>query len=180
MTDQPPRQPSGPYRTEVSAVVKWFNRNKGFGFVKPEDGAPDAFLHASLVAQAGHDDLTAGSTLICDIAEGPRGPQVAAIHSVELAPEGAAPRGRPFRHGGHGPGAQGEVVEGRVKFYSVEKGFGFIIPDGGGKDVFVSARTLNRAGLAPLVAEQRVRVTTRMGDKGPMAAHIELLPDASP
>lgn len=170
MNNRRPPQVSGPYRTEVAAVVKWYNRTKGFGFVKPKDGAPDAFLHASLVAQAGHEDLPDGANLICDIAEGPRGPQVAAIHSIE-PPSEPVVRSRPARFGG----AEGEVVEGKVKFYNAEKGFGFIVPDNGGKDVFVSARTLSRAGIAALVSGQRVRVTTRMGDKGPMAARVELV-----
>jgi CspA family cold shock protein len=81
------------------------------------------------------------------------------------------PRSRPPRFAG----GEGEVVEGTVKFYNAEKGFGFIVPDNGSKDVFVSARTLTRAGIAALEAEQRVRVTTRTGQKGPMAAHVELL-----
>jgi CspA family cold shock protein len=163
---------SGPYRAEVAAVVKWYNRTKGFGFVKPNDGAPDAFLHASLVAQAGHEDLADGTTLVCDIADGPRGPQVAAIHRIEPPSEPVFRSSRPARFGG---GDGGEVVEGKVKFYNADKGFGFIVPDDGSKDVFVSARTLTRAGIAALEAEQRVRVTTRMGQKGPMAANVELL-----
>jgi CspA family cold shock protein len=183
---------SGPYRAEVAAVVKWYNRTKGFGFVKPNDGAPDAFLHASLVAQAGHDDLPDGTSLVCDITEGPRGPQVAAIHSIEPPSEpvfrserrpprfggggyGGGGGGYGGGGGGYGGGDAGEVVEGKVKFYNAEKGFGFIVPDDGSKDVFVSARTLTRAGIAALEAEQRVRVTTRMGQKGPMAARVELL-----
>ncbi|MEM7023184.1 MAG: cold shock domain-containing protein [Pseudomonadota bacterium] len=72
-------------------------------------------------------------------------------------------------------GGEGEVLEGVVKFFNHEKGFGFIIPDDGGKDVFVSARTLNRAGIDGLEAQQRVRVTTRLGQKGPMAESVELL-----
>ena len=171
MNNRRPSQLSGPYRTEVAAVVKWYNRTKGFGFVKPNDGAPDAFLHASLVAQAGHDELADGTSLVCDIADGPRGPQVAAIHSIE-PPTELVPRSRPARFSA---GGDGEVVDGTVKFYSAEKGFGFIVPDDGSKDVFVSARTLTRAGIAALEAEQRVRVTARMGQKGPMAARVELL-----
>jgi cold shock protein len=174
-------QAAGPYRAEVSAVVKWYNPTKGFGFVKPNDGAPDAFLHASLVTQLGHQELPQGTTLVCDIAAGPRGPQVAAIHSVELPPPGSEP---PMRMGGgrrnFGAGfgggfGGGAMVDGTVKFYNAEKGFGFIVPDDGSKDVFVSARTLTRAGIGALQPEQRVRVATRMGDKGPMAQRVELL-----
>jgi len=197
MVNRRPPQMSEPYRTGVSALVKWYNPTKGFGFVQPEDGSPDAFLHASLVAQLGHDDLPEGTALVCDIAEGPRGPQVAAIQSVE-PPSEPVMRSRPPRRpggfggggggygGGYGGGAggyggggggagEGEVVEGVVKFFNNEKGFGFIIPDDGGKDVFISARTLTRAGIDSLEAQQRVRVTTRLGQKGPMAERVELL-----
>lgn len=184
MVNRRPPHMSEPYRTGVSALVKWYNPTKGFGFVQPEDGSPDAFLHASLVAQSGHDDLPEGTALVCDIAEGPRGPQVAAIQSVE-PPSEPVMRNRPprrsFGFGGGGFGAgpggagDGEVVEGVVKFFNNEKGFGFIIPDDGGKDVFISARTLSRAGIESLEAQQRVRVTTRLGQKGPMAEQVELL-----
>jgi CspA family cold shock protein len=200
MVNRRPPQMSEPYRTGVTALVKWYNPTKGFGFVQPEDGSPDAFLHASLVAQLGHDDLPEGTALVCDIAEGPRGPQVAAIQSVE-PPSEPVMRSRPPRRpggfgggggggggyggsggGGYGGGGgsygaagEGEVVEGVVKFFNNEKGFGFIIPDDGGKDVFISSRTLTRAGIDSLEAQQRVRVTTRLGQKGPMAERVELL-----
>jgi CspA family cold shock protein len=86
----------------------------------------------------------------------------------------------PYRPGGFGaagPSTAGEagVAEGVVKFFNNEKGFGFMIPDDGGKDVFISARTLSRAGIESLEAQQRVRVTTRSGQKGPMAESVELL-----
>lgn len=179
-------QATGGYRTDVTATVKWYNPTKGFGFVKPTDGAPDAFLHASLVTQAGHQSLDQGAQLVCDIAMGPRGPQVAAIHSVDPPDPGAmdqmsmGPRRR-FGGGGFGggyPGGGGQggpTIEGRVKFYNADKGFGFVVPDDGSKDVFVSARTLTRAGIAELQPEQRVRVSTRMGEKGPMAQRVELI-----
>jgi CspA family cold shock protein len=181
---------SEPYRTGVSALVKWYKSVKGFGFVQPEDGSPDAFLHASLVAQSGHDDLPEGTALVCDIAEGPRGPQVAAIQSIE-PPSQPVMRSRPPRRpggfggggfgggrgGGFAPagGGSGDVIEGVVKFFNNEKGFGFVIPDDGSKDVFISARTLTQAGIDSLEAQQRVRVITRVGQKGPMADSVELL-----
>ncbi len=170
----------GVARSNVSAVVKWFNPTKGFGFVQLDDGSPDAFLHISVVEQTGHRELTEGTSIVCDLAEGGRGLQVAAIHSVDLASApigGAARPGGGFGAGGPGmgPPGPGEELEGTVKFFNAEKGFGFVTPTDGSKDVFVSARTLQRAGLPTLDAEQRVRMTVRRGQKGPMAQTIELL-----
>ncbi len=153
-------------RQGVSAVVKWFNPFKGFGFVRLGEDQPDAFLHASVLVPTGHQELPEGTTLICDVTEGPRGLQVATITSIEEIPDGP-----PAAHA-QAPGAE---MEGTVKFYNHARGFGFVIPDDGSRDVFVSARTLERAGLNGLEANQRVRLTTRMGHKGPMAQSVEVL-----
>lgn len=170
----------------VNATVKWFNRTKGFGFVQRDDGLPDAFLHISVVQDAGHRELPEGTVMICNIAEGNKGPQVAEIvridHLPDIPPEPHRDGGYGGGHdhgGGHYGGGQGggasETVEGRVKFFNAERGFGFVIPDGGGQDVFVSVRTLERLGLMTLEPNQRVRLYCRMGHKGPMAESIELL-----
>ncbi len=150
----------GQVHAEVSAVVKWFNSAKGFGFVQPDDGSPDAFLHASVVERSGHNHLPEGAALVCDISEGPRGPQVAAIHSVEL-PQGGA--------------VEGTVIIGTVKFFDPVPGFGFVVPDDGGRVVFVSGRSLERSGIQALETSQRVRVSTSIGKKGPMAESVEVL-----
>lgn len=152
---------------DVKAVVKWFNATKGFGFVQLSEGAPDAFLHISVVERSGSRELFEGTTIVCDLMQGRKGLQVAEIHSVEAT---ATPPG-----GDAGPEGATETVEGTVKFFNVEKGFGFVIPDNGGKDVFVSGRTLERFGLPALQPNQRVRLQTRMGQKGPMAEHVELI-----
>jgi cold shock protein len=170
----------------VRAVVKWFNATKGFGFVQLSEGAPDAFLHISVVERTGNRELYEGTAIVCDLMQGRKGLQVAEIHSVEgggTPPAGGHAGGYSGGHsGGHAGGHSGgqgggatEVIEGTVKFFNSEKGFGFVIPDNGGKDVFVSGRTLERAGLPALQPNQRVRLHTRMGQKGPMAEQVELL-----
>ncbi len=168
MTDDRDPQRSEITHHQITAVVKWFNPTKGFGFVQPNDGSPDAFLHISVVERSGNRDLIEGTTLVCDLCEGRKGPQVAEIHRIESVPQ-AAPRPH------YDTGGESQVIEGRVKFFNAEKGFGFVTPDNGGKDVFVSARTLQRIGVPGLEADQRVRLQTRMGQKGPMADHVELL-----
>src|SRR3546814_12223402 len=59
----------------VKAVVKWFNATKGFGFVQLSEGAPDAFLHISVVERTGNRDVAEGATIVCDLMQGRKGLQ---------------------------------------------------------------------------------------------------------
>jgi cold shock protein len=178
-----------PFATNIRATVKWYNPTKGFGFVSPDDGSPDVFLHVSVVEQAGLQSLDEGSILVCDLADGQRGAQVSTIHSVEA---GSAPVQRSSRSGSgsrfprqsvsddddYGYGSRpngGATVEGTVKWFNPDKGFGFIVPDQGGKDVFVHIRAVERAGLSTLRENQRVRFTEKAGQKGPEADGIEVI-----
>ncbi|MBI4183531.1 MAG: cold-shock protein [Proteobacteria bacterium] len=68
-----------------------------------------------------------------------------------------------------------DEIEGTVKFFNREKGFGFVATDDGSPDVFVNLETLERSGLTTLQPRQRVRVSTVMGQKGPQAESITLL-----
>jgi cold shock CspA family protein len=68
-----------------------------------------------------------------------------------------------------------EACLGSVKSFDIEKGFGFVAADRGGKDVFVHATTLDQSGLSGLPECQRVRMQICQGQKGPEARSIELL-----
>lgn len=150
----------------ISATVKWFNPIKGYGFVQPANGTGDAFVHVSVLEAAGHKDLQDGAELECEIEQGPRGPMVSVIHSVTAGTGEAT----------EVVDADAPVVEGIVKFFDPNKGYGFVVPDGeDGQDVFVSGRVVAQSGLRMLEADVRVRVSTKMGDKGPLAVTIELL-----
>jgi cold shock protein len=65
-----------PSRPSVQAVVKWYNADKGFGFVQLADGSGDAFLHVSVVERSGHGSVPPGAKLEVRAGPGPKGPQV--------------------------------------------------------------------------------------------------------
>jgi CspA family cold shock protein len=165
--------PSGP---SVRATVKWYNPEKGFGFVQLADGSGDAFLHVSVVERSGHGSVPPGATLEVRTSPGPKGPQVTEIISVDASTAAQEPARRPRPEPRHAPPDQATVEEfGTVKFYAAEKGFGFIVRDLGGKDIFVHASALNRAGISELAEGQRVAVDMVEGGKGPEAVGIRLI-----
>ena len=153
-------------KSGVTAKVKWFNPAKGFGFVAPDDGTSDAFLHVSVVQRAGLRTLRQGATIICDLTDGPRGPQVSIIDRVD---DSTVADDMPPADGDE------SVLEGEIKFFAVDKGYGFGMPISGGADVFIGIGALQRSNLDRLESGQQVRMYVRPGKKGPMAVRIEVL-----
>src|SRR6476659_7167927 len=80
--------PSGP---SANAIVKWFNAEKGFGFVELTDGSGDVFLHAAVLEGAGQSTVEPGTKLSVQVAVGQKGRQVTSVLAVD-ASAAAAPR----------------------------------------------------------------------------------------
>jgi cold shock protein len=156
----------GSAKIGVTAKVKWFNPAKGFGFVAPMDGSADAFLHISVIQRAGLRTLRQGATLTCDITTGPRGPQVAIIGIVDNSTVCDDM-----------PPTDGDeiIIDGEIKFFAVDKGYGFCMPIDGGADVFIGIGALQRSNLDRLESGQRVRMHVRPEGNGPMAVRVEIL-----
>ncbi|MEI9984040.1 MAG: cold shock domain-containing protein [Aliidongia sp.] len=180
--------PTGP---AVSATVKWFNPEKGFGFVELKDGSGDAFLHVAVLESAGHGAVSPGTTLLVHKGQGQKGAQVTQVLEVDDSTATAeAPRQDRPRMGAPGGGGGGggfggprlrddqiaSAVEmtGTVKWYNPAKGFGFVAVEDGGKDVFVHASVLERSRVGLLQDGQAVTLRVVQGQKGREAIEVSL------
>ena len=63
----------------ATGTVKWFNAEKGFGFIAPDDGGADVFAHYSAIATSGYRSLEENQKVEFEVNQGPKGPQAANI-----------------------------------------------------------------------------------------------------
>ncbi|GAB3216565.1 cold shock domain-containing protein [Kineococcus gypseus] len=163
----------------ADGTVSWYDEDKGFGFIAPDSGAGDVFVHARSLAE-GLTWLTEGDRVAYEVVSGDKGPQARDVQLVRGAepappPRQPAPAG-PARTGRREPESRGvpaRAGEGVVARYDGERGFGFITPDAGGDDLFVHVSVV--AGSEPLQQGDRVRYAVRQSDRGPQADRVERL-----
>jgi CspA family cold shock protein len=169
-------QPTGTAE-RLAGKIKWFNRSKGFGFIIPSDGTGDVFLPLAVLERAGFGEAPDGAAVVFDCVQGPKGR--AATQIVELDASTAQPRpprdGRRGRDGFGETALAAEALDGVVKWYDPARGFGFVLPNDGGKDIFVHVTALRRSGLEGLEPGQPVRMQVSQARRGREASSIELL-----
>jgi cold shock protein len=76
------RDDGGRDKDMTVGTVKWFNAEKGFGFIAPESGE-DVFVHFSAIQSAGYRSLDEGQAVEFDVTSGPKGPQAANVRPLE-------------------------------------------------------------------------------------------------
>ncbi|AUX68370.1 cold-shock protein [Porphyrobacter sp. HT-58-2] len=150
-------------------TVKFFNAQKGFGFIQQEGGGEDVFVHISAVERAGLEGLAEGQELQYNLVD--RGGKVSAQDLqvvgdvIAVAAKPAAPQRE----------LTGERVSGTVKFFNAMKGFGFLVRDDGQPDAFVHISAVERSGLSGINEGERFEFDLEVDRRGKYSA-VNLAP----
>lgn len=149
--------------------VKFFNAQKGFGFIQRDEGGEDVFVHISQVERAGLEGLAEGQELQFNLVD--RGGKVSAADLqvvgdiIEVQSAARAPQRE----------LTGEKAVGTVKFFNAMKGFGFITRDDGKEDAFVHISAVERSGLPGIAEGDRFEFDLEVDRRGKYSA-VNLVP----
>lgn len=181
-----PQVPLHPCTMALSTgTVKWFNAQKGFGFITPDDGGEEIFVHQSAINAQGFRSLGEGEKVQYKV-QMEEGSGKAKAMDVSAPGGGFVTGDNGGRGGGKGsrgaPSAPRKWPEGKapsagkvvgtVKWFNVEKGFGFIAPVDGGEDLFVHQSAIYANGFRSLMEGEDVEFT--MIEEGGKAKAIDV------
>ena len=147
--------------------VKFFNTQKGFGFIQRDEGGEDVFVHISQVERAGLEGLAEGQELQFNLVD--RGGKVSAADLQVVGDVVPVQSRAPQRE------LTGEKAVGTVKFFNSMKGFGFITRDDGKEDAFVHISAVERSGLPGINEGDRFEFDLEMDRRGKYSA-VNLVP----
>jgi len=165
-----------------TGTVKWFNSQKGFGFITPDTGGEDLFVHQTAITADGFRTLNEGEAVSYVVLD-----EGGKLKATEVtAPGGGPVKGDGGGRGGGGRGggrsaprkwepevapSEGKQI-GTVKWFNSEKGFGFVAPESGGDDLFVHQSAINAPGFRSLMEGEMVEF--KVVDEGGKAKAIDV------
>jgi cold shock protein len=165
----------------ATGSVKWFDATRGFGFIIGDAGEGDILLHFSVLRDHGRRTLPEGTRVVCEVVHRDRGLQARRVLSFDLTTATGPDADLIARRNADRvdpaalEGEAGPFEAVRVKWFNQLKGYGFVVRQAGGIDIFIHMETVRRAGLTALEPDQPLRARIADGRKGPLAVVIETI-----
>lgn len=156
---------------EIAGFIKWFDVSKGFGFIVPDNGMPDVLLHVTCLRRDGFQTAYEGARIVCEVAERSRGYQAFRIISMDESTAKHTSQIEPSSSYTPVEAVSG-FMPATVKWFNRIKGYGFLVLQETGEDVFIHMETLRRYGVAELRPGQVMTLRYGYGAKGLMVAEI--------
>jgi len=161
----------------MQGKVKWFNSQKGFGFITPASGGEDIFVHQSAITAEGFRTLGENEEVSFEVID-----DNGKMKATNVVSIGGGGGGKGGGRGGKGGRASAEPRKwpdavdpspgkqiGAVKWFNAEKGFGFVAPADGGEDLFVHQSAIHSSGFRSLMEGEEVEFKT-VSENGKMKA----------
>jgi CspA family cold shock protein len=157
---------------EVNGRIKWFDANKGFGFITRDDGGPDVMLHAAVLRSGGHSPVSQGARICCEAYNTPRGAQAFRVIEIDYSTSIIPASRFPIREQVV-PVGDFEIVT--IKWVSRSKDYFFATRGEGTEDIFVHLKMVRAAGILNPQLGDRTMVRLGRGSKGLIAAEVRPL-----
>lgn len=160
----------------IEGKIKWYSPEKGYGFLIPDDGSEDVFMHFSVLDASGCPHVEEGDHIVCEVGPGVRGQQAYRILEVKSAL--GERHFSPSKLDSRSPAfdlESLEEVEGEVKWFNPLKGFGFIYPDDRGKDIFLHESVLRAAGYELIAPGVQVKIKVSASERGRKARALTII-----
>lgn len=160
----------------IEASVKWYNPAKGYGFLIRKGRADDIMIHFSTLDAIGCAYVKEGDRVLCEVTSGKSGLYVVRVIEVKFESFEMRSLSSFFTSRLIPVDLESlEEIEGTIKWYNPVKGYGFIIPDGDTREIFLHSTILRHAGYKTLEPGTRVLAKVFHSERGPEARTLSII-----
>lgn len=163
---------NGSDQRRVAGTIKWFDPQKGFGFILSEAGGPDILLHINVLRNFGQNSISDGTAIEVLVQQTRRGLQAVEVVAVHLPASPGETRMEELADISSDEIAALPLQPARVKWFDKVRGFGFANIFGAEPDVFVHVDVLRRSGFAEVAPGEAIALRAIEGGRGQMAVQV--------